>query len=164
MTHEHTHAEIDDEQAIRFDTLEMAAELAAAYVSNNPVHVAHLPGLIADVHQALLDRITPAPATPKPEPLKPAVPISKSVQQDHIVCLEDGKHFKSLKRHLHSEHGLSPDEFRAKWGLGKDFPMVAPAYAEQRSALAKSTGLGTPRPAAKPARAPGRPQPAHVGA
>ena len=81
-------------------------------------------------------------AEPQPEPQQPKVPIKKSVSAEYIVCLEDGRRFKSLKRHLHAEHGLSPDDYRSKWGLGKDYPMVAPAYADARSNLAKTIGLG----------------------
>lgn len=134
--------------------IELTADVVSAYVSNNPVPLAELPRLIADVHGALEQRITvPEPVS---EPQKPAVPIKKSVTPDFIVCLEDGKMFKSLKRHLTTHYGLSPDEYRTKWGLPADYPMVAPNYAASRSALAKSMGLGRkakvdeiPAPAAK---------------
>ncbi len=122
---------------------ELSVEIIAAYVANNSLPAADLPALLQSVHNTL-GRITGGVKTeePKIEELKPAVPVKKSVADDYIVCLEDGKHFKSLKRHLHSEHGLSPQDYRSKWGLAKDYPMVAPAYAKSRSALAKTLGLG----------------------
>lgn len=123
------------------DIVEMTADLVSAYVSNNPVPVSELPALIAQVHQSLtgLSGATPAKVEEAP---KPAVNPKRSVHDDFIVCLEDGKKFKSLKRHLGVHYGLTPDEYRAKWGLKSDYPMVAPNYAAQRSALAKSSGLG----------------------
>ena len=122
--------------------IEMAAEIVSAYVRNNSVPVGELPTLLQSVHEALNGILTGAkPEVPK-EPLQPKVPVRKSVTTDYIVCLEDGKRFKSLKRHLHSEHGLSPQDYREKWGLAKDYPMVAPAYADARSNLAKTMGLG----------------------
>ena len=122
---------------------ELAVEIIAAYVANNSLPAAELPALLQNVHGAL-GRISGQPSIeePPPEELKPAVAVKKSVADDYIVCLEDGKRFKSLKRHLHSEHGLSPQSYRAKWDLPKDYPMVAPAYAKSRSALAKTLGLG----------------------
>ena len=128
---------------------ELAAEIVAAYVSNNTVRPEELGTLIGDVHTAL-KRAPNGPAEPAPEPQEPAVSIRKSVTPDYIVCLEDGKKFKSLKRHLQSEHGMSPAEYRAKWGLKKDYPMVAPNYSEARSGLARAVGLGR-KPAAEPA-------------
>lgn len=124
--------------------VELTAEVVAAYVSNNVVPVGELPGLIADVHNALGNMST------KQEPViiekaKPAVPVKKSVQDDQITCLECGLKFKSLKRHLMTHHGLSPEEYREKWELSSDYPMVAPAYAEARSRLAKEMGLGQKR-------------------
>lgn len=134
----------------------LTADVISAYVSNNPVPVAELPGLIAKVHSAL-QRQTAAPAQEASEPQKPAVPIKKSVTPDYIICLEDGKQFKSLKRHLSTHYGLSPDEYRAKWNLPTDYPMVAPSYAASRSALAKSMGLGRkPKPVEEPPSAPPR--------
>lgn len=121
--------------------IELTADVVSAYVSNNPIPVAELPGLIAKVHSALQNQ-TAAKAEQAVEPQKPAVPIRKSVTPDYIVCLEDGKQFKSLKRHLTTHYGLTPDEYRSKWGLPPDYPMVAPNYAASRSALAKSMGLG----------------------
>ena len=124
--------------------MELAAEIVSAYVSNNSVPTSELPGLISDVHAALL-RVTTVQATAPVEPLKPAVPIKKSVMNDYITCLEDGKRFKSLKRHLRTRYNLSPDEYREKWGLDPDYPMVAPNYARARSQLAKDMGLGQQR-------------------
>ena len=133
--------------------IELTADVVSAYVSNNPVPVGDLPALIGQVHSALKGT-TGGISVPEPEALKPAVPIKKSVMADYIICLEDGKKFKSLKRHLSTRYGLTPDEYRAKWGLATDYPMVAPNYAAARSALAKSMGLGrkpkepeTPAPA-----------------
>ena len=136
--------------------IELTADVVSAYVSNNPVPVAELPSLISNVHSALQQQ-TAAPAQEASESQKPAVPIKKSVTPDYIVCLEDGKQFKSLKRHLSTHHGLSPDEYRAKWGLPADYPMVAQNYSASRSALAKSMGLGRkPRPVEEPPAAPAR--------
>lgn len=133
---------MSDETANDTDRLiELTADVVSAYVSNNPVPVAELPSLIAKVHSALQTQ-TAAPAEQAVEPQNPAVPIRKSVTADFIICLEDGKQFKSLKRHLTTHYGLTPDEYRAKWGLPPDYPMVAPNYAASRSALAKSMGLG----------------------
>jgi predicted transcriptional regulator len=121
--------------------IELTADVVSAYVSNNPVPVGDLPALIGQVHAALKGTAGSVTAE-EPEPLKPAVPIKKSVAPDYIICLEDGKKFKSLKRHLSTHYGLTPDEYRAKWGLSSDYPMVAPNYAAARSALAKTMGLG----------------------
>ncbi|KPF62970.1 MucR family transcriptional regulator [Bosea sp. AAP35] len=118
-----------------------AADIVSAYVSNNSVTPLELPGIIASVFAALTLLGSEPPAAPV-APLVPAVPIRKSVTPDAIICLEDGKSFKSLKRHLRSAYDLSPEQYRTKWGLPSDYPMVAPAYAEARSALAKSMGLG----------------------
>jgi predicted transcriptional regulator len=124
--------------------IDLAAEIVSAFVSNNSVTTAELPGLIASVHAALARLAAGAVEQPKPE-LKPAVPIKKSVTPDQIICLEDGKRFKSLKRHLRTAYSMTPDEYRAKWGLPSDYPMVAPNYAAARSALAKNMGLGQKR-------------------
>ncbi|MER8401157.1 MucR family transcriptional regulator [Mesorhizobium sp. M0317] len=121
--------------------IELTADVVSAYVSNNPVPVGDLPALIGQVHAALKGTAGSVSAA-EPEALKPAVPIKKSVTPDYIISLEDGKKFKSLKRHLSTQHGLTPDEYRAKWGLPADYPMVAPNYAATRSALAKTMGLG----------------------
>jgi predicted transcriptional regulator len=128
--------------------IELAAEIVSAYVSNNSVPAAGLPDLIGEVHAALL-RVSVGTVEVPQEPLKPAVSPKKSVMPDYIVCLEDGKKFKSLKRHLRTQYGLSPEQYREKWGLGADYPMVAPNYAEARSRLAKEMGLGQKRRRAK---------------
>ena len=121
----------------------IAAEIVAAYVSNNSIAVADLPALIGDVHSAL-QRIANGQTDPTPVAAKlvPAVPIKKSVTPDFIISLEDGKKFRSLKRHLRTTFGMTPDDYRAKWGLPDDYPMVAPNYAAKRSAMAKASGLG----------------------
>lgn len=120
--------------------VEMAAEIVAAYVSNNSVAAGDLPGIIQQVYRALEDAASGA----KPEeaaPPTPAVPVKKSITPDYLISLEDGRKYKSLKRHL-STRGLSPDEYRTKWGLPRDYPMVAASYSAQRSELAKKLGLG----------------------
>ena len=120
----------------------LTADIVAAHVSNNSVAVNDLPTLIANVHGAL-SALT-GPVAPEPAPKQePAVSIRASVKPDHVVCLEDGKKMKMLKRHLMTDHGMTPDQYRAKWGLSADYPMVAPNYAEQRRTLAKQIGLGT---------------------
>ena len=124
--------------------IELTADVVAAYVSNNPVPATELPNLIADVHAAL-GRVGGAPEQPPADKQKPAVNPKKSVHDDYIICLEDGKKFKSLKRHLRTHYDLSPEEYRDKWGLPSDYPMVAPNYAAARSALAKKMGLGQQR-------------------
>ncbi|MCO6177557.1 MULTISPECIES: MucR family transcriptional regulator [Ciceribacter] len=125
--------------------VELTADIVAAYVSNHVVPVGDLPNLIADVHAALSNTTAPAPAAVVVEKPKPAVSVRKSVQDDQIICLECGGAFKSLKRHLMTHHNLSPEEYREKWDLPVDYPMVAPAYAEARSRLAKEMGLGQRR-------------------
>jgi predicted transcriptional regulator len=123
------------------DVIEMTADIVSAYVGNNSVSAAELPNLIQSVHRAL-SGITGAPEA-APEPLKePAVSVRKSITPDFLICLEDGRKFKSLKRHLRTKYNMSPEEYRAKWGLPKDYPMVAPNYAKARSDLAKQMGLG----------------------
>lgn len=124
--------------------VELAADIVSAYVSNNTVAVQDLPNLIHEVHHALL-RITGGASDAASEALKPAVAVKKSVTPDYIVCLEDGKKFKSLKRHLRTQYNMSPEDYREKWGLPADYPMVAPNYADARSALAKQMGLGQQR-------------------
>ena len=119
----------------------LTAEIVSAYVSNNTVASADIPALINQVHSALL-RVSNGEAQSASEPLKPAVPVKKSITPDYLICLEDGKKLKMLKRHLRSTYNLTPDEYRAKWGLPADYPMVAPNYAEQRSQFAKKIGLG----------------------
>ncbi|MEM0899572.1 MAG: MucR family transcriptional regulator [Pseudomonadota bacterium] len=134
------------DEAIKTETestalAELTADVVAAYVGNNPVQIADLPRLITDVHTALGGTMAKPEPAEAPKPV-PAINPKKSVTKDYIVCLEDGKHFKSLKRHLMSHYGLTPEEYREKWGLPADYPMVAPAYAEARSKLAKEMGLG----------------------
>jgi predicted transcriptional regulator len=126
-------------------TIELAADIAAAFVSNNSVRPADLPTLIGDIHGALQRFSSGEAAVPEPEKLTPAVSIKKSVSDDYIICLEDGRRFRSMKRHLRIAYNLTPDEYRAKWGLPRDYPMVAPAYAKARSALAHQMGLGSKR-------------------
>ena len=123
--------------------LTLTADIVAAHVSNNSVAVNDLPTLIQNVHSALTG-ISSSGSAPEVKP-EPKVSIRSSVKPDYIVCLEDGKKQKMLKRHLMTNHGMTPDEYRQKWGLAADYPMVAPNYAEQRRALAKSIGLGTKR-------------------
>lgn len=125
----------------REDMLRMAVDVVAAYLSNNQVATAQIPEVIHSVFASLNELHEGAPET-KPEPQKPAVPIRKSVTPDYIICLEDGKRLKMLKRHLQTTYGMTPDEYRAKWGLAADYPMVAPNYAKQRSDFAKQIGLG----------------------
>jgi MucR family transcriptional regulator, transcriptional regulator of exopolysaccharide biosynthesis len=124
--------------------IELTAEIVSAYVSNNPVPAADMPGLINQVHAALL-RVSGGHADAQPEPLKPAVSVKKSITPDYIVCLEDGKKFKSLKRHLRTQYNMTPEQYRDKWTLPPDYPMVAPNYAAARSQLAKQMGLGQQR-------------------
>jgi predicted transcriptional regulator len=124
--------------------IELTAEIVSAYVSNNPVPAADMPGLINQVHSALM-RVSAGHADAQPEPLKPAVTVKKSITPDYIVCLEDGKKFKSLKRHLRTQYNMTPEQYRDKWGLPADYPMVAPNYAAARSQLAKQMGLGQQR-------------------
>jgi predicted transcriptional regulator len=124
------------------ELVEIAAEVVSAYVSNNPVPMTELPQLIRSVHAALSGLNGAAAAPVKEEKAVPAVNPKKSVFDDYIICLEDGKKFKSLKRHLMTHYKLTPEAYRDKWNLDANYPMVAPAYAKQRSALAKQMGLG----------------------
>jgi predicted transcriptional regulator len=128
--------------------IELTADVVSAYVGNNSVSSSALPEIIASVYGALTALTAPAPA-PEAEKPVPAVPIKKSVTPDYLISLEDGRRYKSLRRHL-GGRGLSPDQYRAKWGLSHDYPMVAPNYAKQRSELAKSMGLGRKRTEAEP--------------
>jgi predicted transcriptional regulator len=130
--------------------IELAAEIVSAFVSNNSVPVSELPALIGNVHAALTNVASGTTEPPKEEAKQPAVPVKKSVQPDYIVCLDDGKRFKSLKRHLRTTYNLTPDQYRAKWGLAHDYPMVAPNYAAARSELAKQMGLGARRRKTEP--------------
>ena len=120
--------------------LELTTEIVAAYVSNNPVQSSELSNLIRSVHDTLQGLSAPAAEVTD---AKPAIPVKKSVTDDYIICLEDGKKFKSLKRHLRAKYDMTPEEYREKWGLPYDYPMVAPSYARKRSKLAKQMGLGT---------------------
>ena len=133
------------------DLIKYASDIVAAYVSNNPVPINEIPGMIKSIH-ATLGGLASVAATEITTAQKPAVPIKKSVNPEYIVCLEDGKRLKMLKRYLRSRHGLTPEEYRAKWGLPADYPMVAPNYAAQRSEFAKKIGLGRSAPATKSRR------------
>jgi predicted transcriptional regulator len=124
--------------------IELTAEIVSAYVSNNTVPAAEIPGLISQVHTALA-RVSGKSGDATAEPLKPAVSVKKSITPEYIICLEDGKKFKSLKRHLRTQYNMTPEQYREKWGLGADYPMVAPNYAAARSQLAKQMGLGQQR-------------------
>jgi predicted transcriptional regulator len=127
--------------------IELTATIVSAYVGNNPVPAAELPALINQVHGALT-RVSgngAAPVAAEQVPAKPAVSVKKSMTAEYLVCLEDGKRFKSLKRHLRTQYGMTPEQYREKWGLPADYPMVAPNYAVARSQLAKQMGLGQQR-------------------
>ena len=123
------------------EIIEMTADIVSAYVGNNSVSAAELPALIQSIHRAL-SGVTAAAEPAAPPPQEPAVSVRRSIQPDFLICLEDGRKFKSLKRHLRTKYNLSPEEYRAKWNLPKDYPMVAPNYAKARSELAKQMGLG----------------------
>lgn len=130
-----------DENKVSNDLVtELTAAIVGAYVTKNPVPVSDLPGVIASVADSI-GRLGQAPAEVAPEPQKPAISIRKSLTHDYLISLEDGQQYRTLKRHL-GKLGLTPEEYRAKWGLPADYPMVAPAYAAKRSELAKSLGLG----------------------
>ena len=122
------------------ELLRMTAEMVAAYVGNNPLPLSELTSVIHTVHGSLAALNGPGPSNQ--DPPRPAVSIRRSVQPDHLVCLEDGKKLKMLKRHLRTTYGMTPEDYRAKWGLALDYPMVAPDYAKQRSDFAKKIGLG----------------------
>ncbi len=139
------------EQNASPDLLGLTAEIVAAHVSNNPVPLTELPGLIQEVYRSLATVGQPA-AKPEPERPQPAVPVKKSITPEYLICLEDGKKLKMLKRHLQTAYSLTPDQYRERWGLPSDYPMVAPNYAKHRSSLAKKIGLGT-KPRGRP---PGR--------
>lgn len=132
----------------RTELLGLTAQIVSAHVSHNPVPASELPGLISEVFR-ILTGVGSAPA-PEPERPQPAVPIKKSITPGYLICLEDGKKLKMLKRHLKTAYNLSPEQYRERWGLPADYPMVAPDYAKHRSSLAKKIGLGTtPRVRAK---------------
>lgn len=133
-----------EELSEKNELVELTADVVSAYVSNNTVVATDLPTVINDVYEAL-SKASAKALLPLKEELKPAVAIKKSVMPDYIICLEDGKKFKSLKRHLRTHYDLTPEEYREKWGLPHDYPMVAPNYAAARSALAKKMGLGQRR-------------------
>ena len=122
--------------------VELAADVVSAYVSNNVIVASEIPGVIQNVFDAL-KKVSDGSIEAPQEQLKPAVPIKKSVTDDYIICLEDGKKLKMLKRHLKTSYDMSPEDYRERWGLAADYPMVAPNYAKKRSALAKDIGLGT---------------------
>jgi len=134
---------MDDTNDLQETLVTLTADIVAAHVSNNSVAVSDLPLLIANVHGALAGLNSPAPAPEVKQ--EPAVSIRSSIKPDYIVCLEDGKKLKMLKRHLMTHYQMTPDQYRAKWNLAADYPMVAPNYAEQRRTLAKKIGLGTKR-------------------
>jgi predicted transcriptional regulator len=127
----------------------MTTDIVSAYVGNNSINAADLPSLIQNVHRALSQVTTGEDKTPQ-APQEPAVSVRKSITPDFLICLEDGRKFKSLKRHLRTKYDMSPEEYRSKWNLPKDYPMVAPNYAKARSDLAKQMGLG--QGGRKPAR------------
>ncbi|HEY3694489.1 MucR family transcriptional regulator [Phenylobacterium sp.] len=136
------------------DVIEMTADIVSAYVGNNSVSATDLPSLIQSVHRALAG-VSLGGEPVEVAPKEPAVPVRRSITPDHLVCLEDGRKFKSLKRHLRTKYNMSPEDYRAKWALPKTYPMVAPAYAAARSQLAKQMGLGQGgRPPAKPVAKP----------
>jgi predicted transcriptional regulator len=135
----------------RSEVIEMTADIVSAFVSNNSVPAQELPALIQSVHRAL-SGVSAAPEVVEAAPREPAVPVKKSVHPDFLVCLEDGRKFKSLKRHLRTKYNMSPEDYRSRWGLPKEYPMVAPNYAKARSDLAKQMGLGQGGRAARPAR------------
>jgi predicted transcriptional regulator len=143
-----------DDQNEQQKLLSLTTEIVASFAGNNTVAVGDLPGIISSVFSALRTAGR-AEETKADEPPTPAVPIKKSVGSDFLICLEDGKKLKMLKRHLRTRYNMSPEDYRKRWGLPQDYPMVAPAYAEQRSSLAKKIGLGRkPAPAPEPAPAP----------
>ncbi|TGQ51017.1 transcriptional regulator [Mesorhizobium sp. M1C.F.Ca.ET.193.01.1.1] len=138
----------DQNEAVTADLVGLTADIVSAYVSQNPLPVTGLPDLIASIHSSLAG--LGQPNTAEPPKHEPAINPKRSVTPDYIICLEDGKKFKSLKRHLAVHYGLTPNEYREKWGLKPDYPMVAPNYAAQRSTLAKAAGLGRkPQPTRK---------------
>ena len=142
---------MDAQNQDQSELVQLTADIVSAYVSNNNVGAGELGKLIEEVHSAL-QRAPTAQAEPEPRPKEPAVSIRRSVTPDYIISLEDGRKFKSLKRHLKNTYNMTPDEYRTKWGLPRDYPMVAPNYAKARSELAKSMGLGRKAAAPEPKR------------
>lgn len=136
MTPENSNNPLDADEIMR-----MTTDIVASFVANNPVPTDSLPDLIASVHKTVTG-LSAQDTTPAQERPKPAVPISRSITDDHIICLEDGKKLKMLKRYLRSHYGMTPEEYRKRWGLPADYPMVAPSYTKKRSDFAKQIGLG----------------------
>jgi len=132
------------ENSVEGSYIELTAQIVSAYVGNNSVPSAEIASLIGQVHAAL-KRVSGGQTTALAEPAKPAVSVKRSINPDFLVCLEDGKKFKSLKRHLRTQYNMTPEQYREKWGLPADYPMVAPNYAVARSQLAKQMGLGQQR-------------------
>jgi predicted transcriptional regulator len=133
------------------ELLKFASDIVAAYVANNPIPIGDIPGMIRSIH-ATLGGLSSGMPVEGPNSQKPAIPVKKSITPEYIICLEDGKKLKMLKRYLRSRYSLTPEEYRTKWGLAADYPMVAPNYAAQRSEFAKKIGLGRTAPATKPRR------------
>jgi predicted transcriptional regulator len=129
------------DNAVNTNFIELTATIVSAFLRNNPVPASEIPALISQVHSALL-RVSASKGSAAGEPLKPAISVKKSVTPEYLVCLEDGKKFKSLKRHLRTQYNMTPEKYREKWSLPPDYPMVAPNYAAARSRLAKDMGLG----------------------
>ena len=127
------------------NSVELAATIVSAYISNNSLPTAELANLISTVHSVVVRLAANAPEPAPSEPQRPAVPIKKSITDEYLICLEDGRKFKSLKRHLRTRYHLTPEQYRAKWQLPPDYPMVAPGYAQTRSQMAKNMGLGQQR-------------------
>lgn len=150
------------EETPQADLLGLTAEIVAAHVSNNSVALADLPNLIQDVYRTLASVGMPV-AKPQPERPQPAVPVKKSITPEYLICLEDGKKLKMLKRHLQTSYSMTPEQYRERWGLPPDYPMVAPNYAKHRSSLAKKIGLGT-KPRGRPPGGGGRRREAAVAA
>ncbi len=133
------------------DLLKFASDIVAAYVANNPIPVSEIPGMIKSIH-GTLGGLASGIVVDGSSAQKPAIPVKKSITPEYIICLEDGKKLKMLKRYLRSRYSLTPEAYRAKWGLAADYPMVAPNYAAQRSEFAKKIGLGRTAPATKSRR------------
>jgi predicted transcriptional regulator len=143
--------------------LDLVADIVSAYLSNNTLAAGEIAGLISAVNSAI-QNVATGKVEEVPVELKPAVPVKKSITPDAIICLEDGKAFKSLKRHLMTKYGMTPAEYRTKWGLPKDYPMVAPNYAAARSALARNMGLGLDRRKSEPEKVARKPRKAKADA
>ena len=155
-----THRSIRMEDGNNVAIMDLTADIVSAFVSKNAIPRTELPGVIATVHAALTKLAGGRREEPAATPRAPAVPVKKSISEDYLVCLEDGRKFKSLKRHLRSQYNMTPNEYRERWGLGAEYPMVAPGYAKARSAIAKDMGLGQKRrkwPAETPSGAGGAP-------